>query len=98
MLEFITSKEKTLTLGQTYENAKNDSVVLKYTEVTAEQYEDYYKSFLPEFTVYDEKCVVGNRFATLVTDTHELHICFYPAIAEMRVIYGGAPGCPRKPY
>jgi len=96
MLEFIKAKGQGLSLGQTYKNAKNNSVVLQYTEVSEAQYENYCKSFLPEFTVYDEKCVVGNRFATLVTDTHELHLCFYPAIAEMRVIYGGRTWLPPK--
>lgn len=96
MLGFITAKGKTLTLAETYENAKNQNVVLRYTDVSEAQYEKYYTSFLQEFTVYDEKCVVGNRFATLVTDTHELHICFYPAISEMRVIYGARGWLPPK--
>lgn len=96
MLEFIKTKGKGLSLGETYENAKNNSVVLQYTEMTEAQYEDYYKSLLPEFTVYDEKCIVGNRFATLINETHELHLCFYPSIAEMRVIYGGRVWLPEK--
>ena len=88
MLEYITSKGKALTQGETYENAKNESVVVRYTDVDKAQYEAYYRSLLSEFTVYDEKCVCDNRFATLVTDTHELHLCFYPVLGEMRVIYG----------
>ena len=88
MIEFIKAKGHGLSLGEIYENAKNNNVVLQYTEVSESQYEDYYQSFLPEFTVYDEKCIAGNRFATLVTETHQLHVCFYPATGEMRVIYG----------
>ena len=96
MLEFIKTKGQGLSLGEIYENAKNNSVILQYTEVTEMQYEYYYKSFLPEFTVYDEKCVVGNRFATLVNDMHELHVCFYPTMGEMRVIFGGRCWLPPK--
>lgn len=88
MLDFITAKGKGLTLANTYENAKNQNVVLRYTEVSEAQFEEYYNSLLSDFTVYHEKTVVGNRFATLVTVTHELHVCFYPTIQEMRVIYG----------
>ena len=88
MLEFITSKSKPLTPRNFYENAKNENVLLRFTEVSEAQYENYYKSFLPEFTIYDEKCIVGNRFATLVTEEMRLHVCYYPATSEMRVIYG----------
>ncbi len=88
MLDFITAKGKGLTLANTYENAKNQNVVLRYTDMDEAQFEEYYKSLLCDFTVYHEKTVVGNRFATLVSDTHELHLCFYPIIGEMRVIYG----------
>jgi len=88
MLEFITAKGEGLTLANTYENDKNENVVLRYTDVSEAQFEKYYTSLLPDFTVHSEKTVVGNRFATLTTDTHVLHVCFYPTIGEMRVIYG----------
>ncbi|MBR7112498.1 MAG: hypothetical protein IKC75_06230 [Clostridia bacterium] len=88
MLDFITAKGEGLTLANTYENAKNQNVVLRYTDVSEARFEEYYNTLLRDFTLYNEKTVVGNHFATLVTDTHELHICFYQAISEMRVIYG----------
>ena len=96
MLETIKSKVQGLTLANTYENAKNQSVVLRYTEVTDVIFEAYYNALLTEFAVYDEKCIIGNRFATLTTDTHELHVCFYPTIGEMRVIYGVRGWLPPK--
>ena len=96
MLDFITAKGGRLTLAETYENAKNQNVVLRYTDVNEAQFETYRKSLLCDFTVYDEKSIVGNRFATLVNDTHELHICFYPSIGEMRVIYGARGWLPEK--
>ena len=96
MLEFITSKSKPLTPSNVYENPKNESVVLRFTEVSEAQYEDYYKSFMPEFDLYDEKRLADNRFATLVTDTMGLHVCFYPTIGEMRVIYGKRTWLPPK--
>ena len=88
MLDFITAKGKTLTLANTYENAKNENVVLRYIDVTEAAFEVYYNALVKDFEVYCEKTVVGNRFATLINDTHELHVCFYPTIGEMRVIYG----------
>ncbi|MBR2011326.1 MAG: hypothetical protein IKA06_06245 [Clostridia bacterium] len=96
MLDFITAKGKGLTLANTYANAKNENVVLRYTNVSEAEFEEYYHSLSCDFTVYDEKTVVGNRFATLLTDTNELHICFYPAISEMRVIYGTRGWLPPK--
>ena len=96
MLDFITAKGKTLTLANTYENDKNENVVLRYVDVTDAAFEAYLKALIKDFEVYSEKTVVGNRFATLVTDTHELHLCFYPAIAEMRVIYGVRQWLPSK--
>ncbi len=96
MLEFITAKGEGLTLANTYENAKNQNVVLRYTDVSEARFEEYYNALLRDFTLYNEKTVVGNHFATLVTDTHELHICFYQAISEMRVIYGIRGWLPSK--
>ncbi|MBR2463813.1 MAG: hypothetical protein IKB41_00040 [Clostridia bacterium] len=96
MLDFITAKGGRLTLAETYENAKNQNVVLRYTDVNEAQFETYRNDLLHDFTVYDEKSIVGNRFATLVNDTHELHICFYPSIGEMRVIYGARGWLPEK--
>lgn len=96
MLNFITAKGKTLTLANTYENAKNQNVVLRYTDVSEVQFEEYYKSLLSDFAVYTEKTLVDNRFATLVSDTHELHLCFYPTIREMRVIFGIRSYLPQK--
>ena len=54
MLDFITAKGKGLTLANTYENAKNQNVVLRYTEVSEAQFEEYYNSLLSDFTVYHE--------------------------------------------
>ena len=88
MLEFITAKGEGLTLANTYENDKNENVVLRYVDVTDAAFEAYLKALIKDFEVYSEKTVVGNRFATLTTATHTLHLCYYPAIAEMRIIYG----------
>ena len=96
MLEFIKARGTALTLADVYENAKNENVVLRYVEVSETDFDAYYNALLTDFTVYDEKCVQSNRFATLVTDTHTLHVCFYPTIGEMRVIYGVRGWLPPK--
>lgn len=88
MLEFIIAKGEGLTLANTYENDKNENAVLRYINVVDAEFEAYFNTLAKDFEVYCKKTVVGNRFATLVNDTHSLHLCFYPTIQEMRVIYG----------
>ncbi|MBQ9802405.1 MAG: hypothetical protein IJW51_04985 [Clostridia bacterium] len=86
LIRFCSSR---LHFGGSYQNDKNRQEVLRYIDVTEAAYESFFSALLATgLTLYSENCIVGNRFATLITTEHEVHLCFYPTVGEMRVIYG----------
>ena len=72
-----------------YKNEKNNQTVLLFTQVTPVAYESFLEALtVSEAQLYSENRIGDNRFATFVTDTEEAHLCYYPALQELRVIYG----------
>ncbi len=87
--ELILSLGESLKDGGSYRNEKNENTLLLYTDVTSAAYEAYRAALLAaDVALYSENCIADNRFATCVTATDEVHLCFYPTLKELRVIYG----------
>ncbi len=87
--ELIPSLGAALHEGGCYKNEKNDNTVLLFVQVTPAAFESFFAALTASpAQLYSENRIGDNRFATFVTDTEEAHLCFYPLLQELRVIYG----------
>lgn len=79
------------------DNRYQVSYELPYTRDAVNEYEAYKARLVDEgFTEYSSNTIGKNRFATYVNEKAELHLIWYPALSQFRIVYASRGYLPEQ--